>query len=58
MEATDGETGRAQDKQNVSVYYTEKSYLVMIAQILEVSPLGAGAVSVSKGITRSQWPND
>ena len=42
MMATEGETGRGQDKQKV--YYVTYGKNVMSAQMLEVSLLGAGTV--------------
>ena len=43
MVATDGQTGGGYDEQNVSMENMGKKN-VMSAQLLEVSPLGAGTV--------------
>ena len=51
MVATDGETGRGQDKQKV--YYVKHGKNVMSAKMLEISLLGVGTVL---RLERDAWP--
>ena len=59
MVATDGETGRGQDKQKVHTSYVVYGKNVMSTEMLgvDVSNRSRNRCSISKGI-RGQWSND